>query len=69
MTKKFRRSLSQEETAALLEQTKLETMLETPEAAASLHISPQSLRRWSCYDNGPIKPVKISPNFMAIERH
>lgn len=34
-------------------------LLETKEAAESIRFKPQTLRRWACYDNGPIRPVRI----------
>ena len=33
--------------------------LTTREAAARLRRRPQTLRRWSCDGNGPIRPVKL----------
>lgn len=31
----------------------------TKEAAEILRLSPQTLRRWACYESGPIKPVRV----------
>lgn len=31
----------------------------TEEAAYYLGRAPQTLRRWACYDDGPIRPVRI----------
>lgn len=31
----------------------------TAEAAIRLNRKPQTLRKWACYENGPIKPVRI----------
>lgn len=35
-------------------------LLETKEAAAVLRYQSQTLRKWACYDNGPIRPVRIA---------
>lgn len=35
-------------------------LLPTNEAAALLRFAPQTLRKWACYDNGPIRPVRIA---------
>lgn len=34
-------------------------VLTTNEAAALINRCPQTLRRWACYENGPIMPVRI----------
>ncbi|WP_415378070.1 MULTISPECIES: helix-turn-helix transcriptional regulator [Enterobacterales] len=34
-------------------------ILTTDEAAAFLGLKPQTLRCWSCYEKGPIKPVHV----------
>jgi len=34
-------------------------LLTTEEAAAFLRLRPQTLRRWACYDTGPISPVRL----------
>ena len=36
------------------------TLLDTNEAASSIRFQPQTLRKWACYDNGPIRPVRIA---------
>ncbi len=33
--------------------------LPTAEAAAHLNRAPQTLRVWACYENGPIRPIRI----------
>jgi hypothetical protein len=35
-------------------------VLTTAEAAAALNRAPQTLRKWSCLENGPIRPVRIN---------
>jgi Helix-turn-helix domain len=30
----------------------------TTEAAAILRVKPQTLRKWACFDNGPVKPIR-----------
>ncbi|HDR9512054.1 TPA: helix-turn-helix domain-containing protein [Burkholderia cepacia] len=32
----------------------------TDEAAPVLHRKPQTLRKWACLENGPIRPVRIN---------
>lgn len=34
-------------------------ILSTKDAAAALTRQPQTLRIWACYENGPIRPVRI----------
>lgn len=34
-------------------------LLTTAEAAAFLRFNAQTLRRWACYQNGPIQPVRL----------
>ena len=34
--------------------------LPTNDAAFHLNRKPQTLRTWACFENGPIKPVKIN---------
>lgn len=31
----------------------------TNEAAVALNRSPQTLRKWACLENGPIRPIRI----------
>lgn len=35
-------------------------ILPTNEAAALLRFAPQTLRKWACYDTGPIRPIRIA---------
>lgn len=39
---------------------KLRTTLTTAEAAKVLNRAPQTLRKWACYENGPIRPIRIN---------
>lgn len=32
----------------------------TKTAAALLNRSPQTLRKWACYENGPLRPIRIN---------
>jgi hypothetical protein len=34
--------------------------VDTAEAAAWLNRKPQTLRTWACYENGPLRPVRIN---------
>ncbi|KVC95076.1 helix-turn-helix domain-containing protein [Burkholderia ubonensis] len=38
----------------------LPEVLPTNEAAAALNRKPQTLRKWACLENGPIRPVRIN---------
>lgn len=38
----------------------IEAVLSTDEAAAALNRKPQTLRKWACLENGPIRPVRIN---------
>jgi hypothetical protein len=39
--------------------TELPDVLPTAPAAASINRKPQTLRKWACYGNGPIHPLRI----------
>ena len=34
-------------------------VLSTNEAAPGINRRPQTLRKWACFENGPIRPVRI----------
>lgn len=34
-------------------------VLTTNEAAPAINRSPQTLRKWACLENGPIRPIRI----------
>lgn len=36
------------------------TTYTTNEAASQLNRKPQTLRKWACYQIGPIKPIRIN---------
>lgn len=38
----------------------LPQILPTKEAAASINRAPQTLRKWACLENGPIRPIRIN---------
>ncbi|MFM0263120.1 DNA-binding protein [Paraburkholderia sediminicola] len=38
----------------------IEATLPTAEAAAAINRKPQTLRRWACLENGPIRPIRIN---------
>lgn len=38
----------------------LRETVSTNEAAKYLNRKPQTLRAWACYDNGPVRPVRIN---------
>lgn len=35
-------------------------VLPTDEAAAAINRAPQTLRKWACLENGPIRPIRIN---------
>lgn len=35
------------------------TLIDTREAASVLAVKPQTLYKWACYENGPIKSIKV----------
>jgi len=35
------------------------TVIDTNEAAFHLGRKPQTLRKWACHENGPLRPVRI----------
>lgn len=37
----------------------LPKVVSTKEAAAILNRTPQTLRKWACMENGPIRPIRI----------
>jgi len=37
----------------------LPEVLPTDEAAAVINRAPQTLRKWACLENGPIRPIRI----------
>ncbi|MBV8060532.1 MAG: DNA-binding protein [Alphaproteobacteria bacterium] len=38
----------------------LPVVLPTNEAAAVINRAPQTLRKWACLENGPIRPIRIN---------
>ena len=44
----------------LLARAGLPEVLPTNEAAAAINRAPQTLRKWACLENGPIRPVRIN---------
>jgi hypothetical protein len=38
----------------------LPDVLPTDEAAAAINRKPQTLRKWACLENGPIRPIRIN---------
>ncbi len=38
----------------------IRSILPTAEAARHLNRAPQTLRIWACYENGPIRPIRIN---------
>ncbi|MBN3788295.1 helix-turn-helix domain-containing protein [Burkholderia sp. Ac-20353] len=37
----------------------IEPTLTTEDAAAALNRQPQTLRKWACLENGPIRPIRV----------
>jgi len=44
----------------LLARAGLPEILPTNEAAAAINRAPQTLRKWACLENGPIRPIRIN---------
>lgn len=38
----------------------LPAILPTDQAAAAINRAPQTLRKWACFENGPIRPLRIN---------
>ena len=38
----------------------LPAVLPTDQAAAVINRAPQTLRKWACLENGPIRPIRIN---------
>jgi hypothetical protein len=38
----------------------LPEVMTTDEAAAAINRKPQTLRKWACLENGPIRPIRIN---------
>jgi len=47
-------------TASPMNRTALPDVLPTDEAAAAINRKPQTLRKWACLENGPIRPIRIN---------
>ncbi|MGF6870614.1 helix-turn-helix domain-containing protein [Paraburkholderia sp. MM5477-R1] len=45
---------------SLTSSTDLPEVVTTEDAAAALNRKPQTLRKWACLENGPIRPVRIN---------
>jgi hypothetical protein len=57
--KKVQRKLSNDELRQLLDRTQVDQTVDTVEAAALLRVTPQTMRRWACYGEGPIRPRRM----------
>jgi hypothetical protein len=44
----------------VLNRAELPEVVTTAEAALALNRKPQTLRKWACLENGPIRPVRIN---------
>ena len=44
----------------LLARVSLPEVLPTNEAAPLINRAPQTLRKWACLENGPIRPIRIN---------
>ncbi len=44
----------------LLAHVGLPEVLPTDKAAAAINRAPQTLRKWACLENGPIRPIRIN---------
>lgn len=44
----------------LLNLADLPAVLPTNQAAAAINRAPQTMRKWACLENGPIRPIRIN---------
>lgn len=44
----------------LLARASIPEVLPTDQAAVAINRAPQTLRRWACYECGPVRPVRIN---------
>jgi len=44
----------------LIEKYGLDGVAPTSESATAINRRPQTLRKWSCLENGPIRPIRIN---------
>lgn len=44
----------------LLARAGLPEVLSTNEAAAAINRAPQTMRKWACLENGPLRPIRIN---------
>ncbi|NMQ29324.1 DNA-binding protein [Candidatus Accumulibacter phosphatis] len=44
----------------LMARAGLPQVLPTADAARAINRAPQTLRKWACLENGPIRPVRIN---------
>lgn len=44
----------------LIEKYGLEGVAPTSESAPAINRAPQTLRKWACLENGPIRPIRIN---------
>jgi hypothetical protein len=58
--KRQSRTLSPDEFRRLTERTGVAQHVPTPEAAALLGVTAQTMRRWACYGTGPLRPIRIN---------
>jgi hypothetical protein len=45
---------------SLLSNAELPAVLPTTLAAKAINRAPQTLRKWACLENGPIRPIRIN---------
>lgn len=43
-----------------MQKNELQEIFTTAEAASYLKRKPQTLRKWACLENGPIRPIRIN---------
>lgn len=44
----------------MVSKIELPAVMSTGEAAPFINRKPQTLRKWACHDNGPIRPLRIN---------
>jgi hypothetical protein len=44
----------------MLQVLQIPRVITTEEAAKALNRKPQTLRKWACLENGPIRPIRVN---------
>lgn len=58
--KELRAAVASAQAAKSLNKAELPEVVDTNEAARRLNRRPQTLRRWACLEDGPVRPIRIN---------